>query len=118
MSNVMVWILSGIIGVLASLAASGLFLYCMSRLRPKLEISPVISRGINKAGEPSYYVKVINRTRYPVIGVQARMSIATPQNIAGGTVYHVEPIPLRTSEIMELARFSRKDEDAHYAVQF
>jgi hypothetical protein len=118
MSDVTVLVLSGIIGIISSLAASGMFLFAISRFRPNLEISPVISKRIDDQGNTNYFVKVINRTRSPVINIKTHMSITSPRNVAGGTVYYLHPIKLRTSEMMELAAYDPNDQDAHYAVRF
>jgi hypothetical protein len=118
MSTVMVWTLSGVIGVISSLVASGVFLLAISKLRPKLFVSPKISKTKDDKGNTVYFVKVINRTRYPVIGVNVRMYLATPQNVSGGTAYKHRAIELRMPNVMELSPFDRKDKDAKYAVRF
>lgn len=119
MSNVTVWALSLVIGIIASLTASGLFLLAISRLRPKFDISPVISKAKDHEGKTAYYVKVVNRTRSPVIGVKVRMSIAVPQNAPGGTIhYNLKPLRLKTDEVMEVEGYNRKDKAALYAVRF
>lgn len=112
----LVW--SGIIGILSSLAASALFLYFLSRIRPEMEISPEIAKITEPGGRIKYSVKVINRTDKHVINVRAVMTVRTPHNVHGGTIFINTYITLKTAEVLEIKRFNPTDTNADYAVRF
>jgi hypothetical protein len=117
-SSAMAWILSILIGVLSSLVASGLFLLCLSKLRPNVEIASEISKIVEPGAKPMYCVKVINRARYPLVNVTVRMWVASPRNVVGGQIFHLDSVKMRTPEIMEIRGFDRKDKEARYAMRF
>jgi hypothetical protein len=116
-SGVMVWVLSLVIGVISSLVAALVFLLAVSRWRPKIDISPTISKSARSDGAVVYNIKIINRTKRPIVGVQTRLTHATPRSVGKGPVYEHRSLKLKTSEVMWIPRFDANDADARYAIK-
>ena len=104
-------------GAVSSLVASIVFLVGLSWFRPKIAIADAVAKNTSN-GRTFYSVKVINRTKSPVVGVRVRMTLATLRYVSNGPVFNQEEINLRTHEIMEIPEFDKKDEKARYAIQF
>ena len=110
---------SVIIGVLSSVIASLIFLSFLTRVRPKLEISDKIAKGKSlTTGDIIYRIKVINKSRRPVINVKAQLHLITPIVIPGGMLLKSKEIPLKRSEVMYLEKFDPSDKQAKYAFRF
>lgn len=107
-----------LLGALASLTASFMVLFVLSRLKPQLKISPVIGKGSNSRGVSCYRIKVINLGRRPIFDMRARLHLVTPANVRGGPIDRTQYIELRQSEIFMLHRFDRNDQEAKYAFRF
>ncbi|WP_156786032.1 hypothetical protein [Archaeoglobus veneficus] len=112
-------LLSIIIGVISSVIASLLFLLFLTRVRPEIEISNQIAKGKSlTTGDTIYRIKVINKTRRPIINIKAQLHLVTPITVPGGILLKSKEIPLRRSEIMYLEKFDPNDENAEYAFRF
>lgn len=107
-----------ILGVLSSLVASIIFLLFLTRLRPKIEISDQISKSVSSSGKTIYRIKIINRTRVPIINVKAQLHRMIPNTVPGGIIYISKEITFQRHEIMELSKFDKKDKTASYAYRF
>lgn len=103
-------------GVIASLAASSLFLLVLFRLRPKIDISSEIADQSNQDG-PCFAFKFINRSRYQAFDLSIEAILITPIQVPGGPVNHAQEVTLRKSHIHELGGFNKKDKEAHYALR-
>ena len=64
------------IGVLSSLVASVVFLLGVSRIKPKIAISPHLARETADDGQERYYIKIISCSRRPVANVRLLMTFA------------------------------------------
>jgi len=108
-----------VIGVLSSVIASLIFLSFLTRIRPKLEISDQIAKGKSLTTEDIIYkIKVINKTRRPIINVKAQLHLVTPIVVPGGILLKSKEIPLKRSEVMYIEKFGPNDEQAKYAFRF
>jgi hypothetical protein len=107
-----------ILGALSSLIASVLFLLFLTRLRPRVVISECIAKGMDSKGEPIYRIKVINRTRVPIINVRVQLHFMRPTVVPGGLIYISKEITFQRSDILELSPFDLKDNTAAYAYRF
>jgi hypothetical protein len=56
----------------------------MSKLRPKIDISPHVARRIDKNGKPVYRIKVINRTKHPIVDIKAQLHVFTSRQTVFG----------------------------------
>jgi len=111
-------LLSITIGVLSSLGASIIFLFFLTRIRPRLDISDQIAKTVTSNGETIYRIKIINKTRVPIMNIKAQLHIMTPTTVPSGIIYISQNIPLQRSELMELSKFDKKDKTASYAYRF
>jgi hypothetical protein len=125
-------IISGIItGFLTGIVASFIFLLLISRLKPKIAISPVVARGIKPQ---NYRIKVINKARRikffrdgRVLNVKARLELVTerhlhkPDNfeeLDDHPLLSTQKIELRREEIFQLGPLDKKDVNETYAYRF
>lgn len=105
------------LGLLSSIVASTLFLLGLTRMRPKISISPKIVRQV-RDGSIAYGIKVINRTRFDLIDVRARFEVLEVIPDVQGPLYRRTDLKLRFSEILILQKYRRNDKDADYAFRF
>jgi hypothetical protein len=104
-------------GVFSSFAASGLFLGCLSRLRPNVEISKQIAVD-EVDGRRHYHVKVVNRTRASLVHVRAEMHFIRQKGVPGGSIVRVHRIPLLRDDAFEIGAFDKNDIDYEFAYRF
>jgi hypothetical protein len=99
--------------------SSGIFLYILSRFRPNIEIAPVIAKGCDTNNEKTLYrIKVINRTKSPIVDVKAQLHILKNHQTATGSIYKSSPIKLKRSHQMVIDGYDKSDSDANYAYRF
>ena len=108
---------SFVVGIAASVCASAVFLIAMYRLRPHVEISPVIA-DLSDGNGPRFAFKIINRTKARIFDVSAQTLLISPVQVAGGPVNNVREIQLLKSDFFEVGAFNQNDADAHYALRF
>jgi hypothetical protein len=111
-----------LIGVLSSLVASVVFLLGISRITPKIAISPHLCEQTDGDGQVSHYIKLVNRSRRPVANIKLLMTFATSKNVPGGTdtggpIHVHERIELRTYEILGIPGLDKKDLEHRNAVR-
>ncbi|MGA2824360.1 MAG: hypothetical protein ABSE72_12640 [Bacteroidales bacterium] len=109
---------SVVIGVLSSLVASLIFLFYLTRVRPKIEISDQVARTISASGKTIYRIKVINKSRVPIINIKTQLHVMRPTTVPAGIIYISKDITFQQSEIMELSKFDTQDKTAAYAYRF
>jgi len=107
-----------ITGVIVGLVTSVIFLYALSRVRPRFQISERIAKRITPSGNTQYLVKILNRSRRSAIDIRARLHLMTPTMAPGGVVLRSKRLELSRGELFELPGFSRKDQEARYAFRF
>jgi hypothetical protein len=112
------YIIAIIIGVLSSIVASLIFLLFLSSVKPKIIISEQIAKSKSSKGELVYKIKVINKTRRPIMDIRASLHIVTLTVIPGGSLRETKEILLKRSEIMGLEKFDKKDKEGNYAFNF
>lgn len=112
------YLLSIVIGILSSLIASIVFLFFISRLRPKIIISKTIAKGQSSEGKTIYRIKIINKTRRSIINIKAQLHLMTPSVVPGGIILKSKEILLKRSDPMEISRFDHKDIEGRYAFHF
>jgi hypothetical protein len=113
------YLLAIIIGVLSSFVASLLFLFFLTGVRPNIVISDQIAKSKSSTtGELVYIIKVINKTKRPIIDIKAQLHLINLVVMPGGVIRNTNKIELKTSEIMEISKFDFEDKMANYAYRF
>ena len=110
-------------GALGSLVASGVFLAFLRAIQPRITICPLIARSeFRESGRGSHSIKVINRSWFQLIDVDARLDLvcrhASPPK--GEPLLTVTNIPLVTPHLFNLAPLRPRwlDSEAKYAARF
>ncbi|MCD4783177.1 MAG: hypothetical protein K8T10_05015 [Candidatus Eremiobacteraeota bacterium] len=113
------YLLAIIIGVLSSFVASLIFLLFLTRVRPNIVISNQIAKSKSlKTGELVYIIRIINKTKRPIIDIKAQLHLINLVVMPGGVIKNTKIIALKTSEIMEISKFDSKDKMWNYAYRF
>lgn len=102
-----------IIGIISGVVGSGIFLALIYRLRPRIEISPYISRDTKPDGTSEYGFKFINRTPYPILEIKARVRLRTAETAPKGIIWDSRMI--FESYIWHIQKFDAKDKDFNFA---
>lgn len=108
-----------LIAILVSLISSAVFLYILSRLKPKLEISPEIAKGVSTVNNRNIYrIKVINKSRQPVTDVRAQLHLLRSYQVKGGSIWKSKALELTRSDPMIIDKFDKNCRDVNYAYRF
>lgn len=105
-------------GIFSSLVASFVFLRCILLVKPKICISPYISREITTDGSKKFYIKILNLTKNEIINVRCHLSLVTVENIPGGTRRIYKTIPIARDNIFSIPKYDINDSDALYEKLF
>ncbi len=93
------WILDkAVLAVFVGLVANGMFLCIISKFRPKIDISQQIAHRLDKDGKSIYRIKVINRTRYPIVDIKAQLHVFTSRQTATGEIWVSTSIDFKQSD--------------------
>ncbi len=105
-------------GVVASLVASLFWLAATRRVRPKIEISPVVAE-LPQTSDPDrkarYQIKIINRSRRVATDLIFELVLLRPSREKGGEVKVRRPVEVLGPPPLLLAGYHRGDKDAHNA---
>jgi len=108
-----------VLSLLVGIVTSILFLLILSRYRPIIEISQNIAKRYEKDIDKNVYsIKVINKTKYPIVDVRVELILKTPVQTANGEVWRVRKIPLRIDSLLSLQKFNKNDDNARFAYRF
>lgn len=118
-------------GFLTGIASSFIFLLLISRLKPKIAISPIIAQGLKPQ---NYRIKVINQTHRikffrdgRALNVKARLELITERHLHKPSnleelderpLLSSQTIELRRDELFQLGPLDKKDENESYAYRF
>lgn len=105
------------LSILSGVAASVVFLFILSRFRPRIEISPWIARENDSKGK-FFAFKIVNTAARACHNVRVEATLARLRNVEGGQVFWTAPLPLKKAHVFEIPRFNRKDTNADYAWRF
>lgn len=106
-----------ITGIATSFIASCFFIFIFTRLKPKIKISDLIAIRDNNGAVP-YKIKVINKSRFPVINIKAELAYINYFQVPGGLETNSVKIVLNKSEIFSLDKFDTKAQNAPYTYMF
>lgn len=108
-----------VIGVLSSIASSFIYLLAVSTIRPKGMVSQHIAYSINSDGRQAYVIKFINKTRRPIINIQATLHVMRSVSVPNGIIVTtLGEVPFTRSNPILIAGFKRRDKNAEYAFRF
>lgn len=107
-----------LIGVLSSVCASFIFIYTLSQIKPKIEISEKIACGVDSNGNKYYAIKVVNRKKRDCINVKVEFALIRSRIVIGGRIYRAEKIPLIKDQLMLIPQYKANIEDTLYAFRF
>jgi hypothetical protein len=108
-----------ITSLLTSTIAAFIVIRILRIYKPKIEISPIIAEGISsKNGQTKFTIKVINRTKYCVFDIKARLHIIKKYQTATGEILKSELIELKQSEPFILAAYSKKKNNTDFTFRF
>ncbi|MEW8287765.1 MAG: hypothetical protein AB2697_17440 [Candidatus Thiodiazotropha endolucinida] len=105
-----------IVGILASLSASIVFLFAMFQLKPKITISPLIARE-EQDGKTIFGFKVVNMGKRPVVNLKAEVVFVKGTNVEGGPMFWLKPVSLNKDNVFYLSGYSKSDPNADYALR-
>ena len=106
-----------VVGIVSGVLSSVVFFFMLRRIRPQIEISPVIAK-LSQGGYTYYDFKIINLSKRAAINIQAHLVLATQTNVEGGPIYKTVGIELTKNTFFELGPFFEEDRDAYYALRF
>lgn len=115
-------LLSIAIGVLSSLIASFIFLLNIRLIKPKIDISPNITKFFTDKGKEVYSIKIINRSRQPAINVRAQFHYIYESQLSGGPLTTAKDLKLKRDEVFQIHKYKKikdpKKEEANFAYRF
>ncbi len=115
----LLWILDKVVlAILFGVVANGMFLYITSRFRPKIDISPNVAHRTDSSEKSVYCIKVINRTRAPIVDIKAQLLVFTSRQTATGDIWISTPIELKQSDPIMIGKYDKKDKDIDCAYRF
>lgn len=103
------------IGVVSSFISSFLFLLVLLGLKPRIEISPKISKYVDTKNREVYVMKIINKGKRDAIDVTIVFHLVRETAVSGGLVRHSKRLMLQTKNILNIPKFRRSDKEADYA---
>jgi len=108
-----------VLATFVGLTTSGIFLYILSRFRPIIDISSAIAKGNDTlSGRAIYRIKVINRTKSPIVDIRAQLHIFKNHQTATGEIWKSKAVELRRSDPIVIDKYDQTDVDANYAYRF
>jgi len=118
--HVFLWIMDkAVLAILIGVVSNGMFLYIMSRFKPKIEISSTIAHGADTvSGKSIYRIKVINRTKSPIVDIRAQLHIFKMHQTATGEIYKSKAVGLQRADPIVFDKYDKCDKDANYAYRF
>jgi hypothetical protein len=98
-----------LLGILSSIVASTLWILALSRLRPRLVISPQIAEDPEAtSGSPAFRIKVVNRSRRAAMDLRFHVDLMTPLRVKGGNVNRRFPLKCGNAPLM-FPRYDRSN---------
>ena len=110
---------SWFIGIWAGFISSVLFLVFIYILRPRIKISPQISKS-TKAGKTVYQIKIVNKSFFKVIDIHFELTLMHPMGEPKGRGLKMKRIQLKADKLWYISArdtFIRKSEYAPFAVR-
>lgn len=97
-----------VMGVSTSLTSAAIFLFILSRFRPKISISPIVVKEKRVDGRLAYVIKVINKTKYPLINCNIELKlIKERRDRSGKFIKENINVEMNISTKMLIEKFSK-----------
>ncbi len=114
-----------LIGIFSGFIASLVFVMFFSRIRSSIEISNKICYSHTtmlfddeREGKKVFEIKIINRTRRPVINLRAELQLVSQRFTKGGPVQYWKDIDLVRPDPIRIEKYDKKDTEGLYAFRF
>jgi len=108
-----------VLAILVGLITSGMFLCILSRCRPTIDISPIIAKGADTiSGRTIYRIKVINRTKSPIVDIKSQLHVFKNHQTATGEIWKSKTVQLKRSDPIVIDKYDKLDADVNYAYRF
>jgi len=120
MENIISFLLDKLLlAVFIGIIASAIFYYFLLRLKPRIEISSKIAKGLSTIDNTVIYrIKIINYTKVPIIEIKAHLHIFKNYQTSTGEIWKSQAIKLRRDDPLVILKYDKKDKDAKYAYRF
>lgn len=105
-------VVSALVGVLSSLAASLVWLMSLRLVRPVIELSPYIVESVRE--EPTFQIKIINRARRSAVSLFFELAVIRPKRTKGGIVKSRRMVPIAGPPPLILPGRTAADDDNCY----
>ena len=104
-----------ITGIIAGVVASVVFYIFLFSVRPRIHVSNKICKESEDGGGAFIRIKVVNRTRSMLTNVKYVLNYCQNQ---GDGRHEIDTIPPRKTPLEFIDKYSKRDENAEYAVCF
>lgn len=102
-----------IIGIVSSFLSSILFLFAAHRIKPKIEVSPMISKYTDDKGRLVYVIKIINMGRRDAVDISLVLHLLRPikneEANETNTVSRSRRLQLKTNNLFKLAKRKKNE---------
>lgn len=102
-----------IIGIVSSFLSSILFLFAAHRIKPKIEVSPKISKYTDDKGRLVYVIKIINRGIRDAVDISLVLHLLRPikneEANETNTVSRSRRLQLKTNNLFKLAKRKKNE---------
>lgn len=103
--------------VISGLVASVAFFLLLTRIKPQLDLSPVVARRKNRQGEWCYSFKVINRGA-PLVNIRAELHRIRRESVNGRGLVRSRRFELIRDDPMTIDRYDPDDPSIAYTYVF
>ncbi|MEC7753792.1 MAG: hypothetical protein VYB44_07165 [Bacteroidota bacterium] len=111
-----------LVGLGTGIISSLMFLYFLTKVRPKISISENIAKDtLTIRGEtlPCFRVKIVNKTwRSKIYDIEAQLFLLRFDATEGGHNIFMDKIPLLKEKVWSLNCINKNDQHAEFAYQF
>jgi hypothetical protein len=80
-----------------------------SKIRPNIDISEKVSCYRDDEGKKVFAIKILNRSRRPVINFKAELGLVSQRIVKGGPVQRWKEITFVRSNPMQIEKYNKKD---------
>jgi hypothetical protein len=107
-----------VLALLIGITTNAIFIALLSLLRPNVHISKRITKGTSRDGRDIFRIKIINKTRFPIVDIRAQLHLLRNYQTHNGDIFKAEIIKLKQAEPLTINGFNKRDRDANYAYRF
>jgi len=112
------FVIAVLIGIFSGFVASLVFIIFFSKIRPSIDISDKVSYYTDDEGKKAFMIKIINRSRRPVVNLKAELELVSQRFVKGGAIQRWKEIDLVRPDPMQIEKYDEKDIQGMYAFRF